>query len=88
MKHLRTHFKTHLQETFALLPPLWQRLGQKVLFDPRLLRFTHDTIVVGTNLRNHRVAFVTVMQLNSLLDLLSSNLGLSELEDTSPVKSL
>ena len=85
--HLRSSFQTHLNQTLSQLPALWQRLGQKVEYEPRLLRFTHEVITVGTNLRNHRVVFVSVMQLNSLLDIVNSNLSLSGLDDSCPGKS-
>ena len=85
--HLRSSFQAHLHQTLSQLPALWQKLGQKVVYEPRLLRFTHEVITVGTNLRNHRVVFVSVMQLNSLLDLVGCSLGLSGLDDPCPVKS-
>ena len=85
--HLRSSFQAHLHQTLSQLPSLWQKLGQKVVFEPRLLRFTHEVITVGTNLRNHRVVFVSVMLLNSLLDLVNCSLGLSELDDSRSVKS-
>ena len=85
--HLRSSFQTHLNQALSQLPALWQRLGQKVEYEPRLLRFTHEVITVGTNLRNHRVVFVSVMQLNSLLDIVNSNLSLSGLDDSCPGKS-
>ena len=84
--HLRTRFQEHLNQTMFQLPALWQRLGQKVEYEPRFLRFTHEVITVGSNLRNHRVVFVSVMLLNSLLDIVNSNLGLSGLDDFCPGK--
>ena len=86
-KDLRANFRAHLHEAFSQLPFLWQKLGQKVTYEPRLLRFSHEVITVGSNLRNHRVMFVSVMQLNSLLDLVGSSLGLPGLDDSSPIKS-
>ena len=83
--HLRTRFQEHLNQTMFQLPALWQRLGQKVEYEPRFLRFTHEVITVGSNLRNHRAVFVSVMLLNSLLDIVNSNLGLSGLDDFCPV---
>ena len=85
--HLRSSFQAHLNQTMSQLPALWQRLGQKVEYEPRFLRFTHEVITVGSNLRNHRVVFVSVMLLNSLLDIVNSNLGLSGLDDSCPGKS-
>ena len=85
--HLRSSFQTHLTRSLSQLPVLWQRLGQKVEYEPRLLRFSHEVITVGTNLRNHRVVFASVMQLNSLLGIVNSNLDLSGLDDSDPGKS-
>ena len=84
--HLRSRFQAHLNQTMSQLPALWQRLGQKVEYEPRFLRFTHKVITVSSNLRNHRAVFVSVMLLNSLLDIVNSNLGLSGLDDFCPGK--
>ena len=56
-------------------------------YEPRLLRLTHEVITVGTNLRNHRVIFASVMQINSLLGIVNSNLDLLGLDDSDPSKS-
>ena len=87
-RHLRSGFRKHLQETLAQISPLWHSLGQAVLFDSRLLRFSHEAIVVGTNLKNHRVAFVFVTQFNSLLELVNSSLGLTSLDEVDSEQSL
>ena len=80
--HLRSSFQTHLTRSLSQLPALWQRLGQRVEYEPRLLRFSHEVITVGTNLRNHRVVFASVMQINSLLGIVNSNLDLLGLDDS------
>ena len=85
--HLRSSFQTHLNQALSQLPVLWQRLGQKVEYEPRLLRLSHEVITVGTNLRNHRVIFASVMQINSLLGIVNSNLDLLGLDDSDPSKS-
>ena len=85
--HLRSGFRTHLNRALSQLPLLWQRLGQKVEYEPRLLRLSHEVITVGTNLRNHRVIFAAVMQINSLLGIVNNNLNLLGLDDSDPSKS-
>ena len=80
-RHLRTGFRTHLQGILSEVSPLWHSLGQAVLFNSRLLKFSHEAITVGANLKNHRVAYAFVTQFNSLLELINSHLGLTHLDE-------
>ena len=80
-RHLRTGFRTHLRGILSEVSQLWNSFGQAVLFNSQLLKFSHEAITVGANLKNHRVAYAFVTQFNSLLELINSHLGLTSLDE-------
>jgi hypothetical protein len=87
-RHLRAGFRKHLQGILSEISPLWHSLGQAVLFNSRLLKFSHEAITVGANLKNHRVAYAFVTQFNSLLELINSHLGLTNLDEIDSEQNL